>query len=49
MPKEPELQKVSKGAIVGRALGFAVGVFFFAVTLFVVGVIIAAKFATKIK
>jgi len=37
----------TKGEKVGKALVVAVGVFFFAISLFVVLVVLIAKFATK--
>ncbi|MCW1929814.1 MAG: hypothetical protein KIH62_000690 [Candidatus Kerfeldbacteria bacterium] len=50
MPKQKiEDMPIKKSAIVGRALTVAIGVFFFAIALFIAGVIIAAKFATRIR
>lgn len=41
------VKEKTKGEIVGKALAVAVAVFFFAITLFVLIVILVAKFATK--
>lgn len=50
MPKQKiEDIQIKKSAIVGRALTTAIGVFFFAIFIFVAGIIIAAKFATRVK
>lgn len=48
--EKPDIEdtELGRGAIVGRALVLAVGVFFFSVTLFVAIVIVLAKFANKI-
>jgi hypothetical protein len=40
-------QEKTKGEIVGKAVAVAVGVFFFAIGLFLIMVMLLAKFATK--